>query len=112
MKLKLRQPRPLLQIDPSFAHITPFWLGVLIKNLSTESAFSLSLVLSPVLWFLFHFTASAVPEYLRQPLVAAGVPITCVSCLFVLFFCFVSMVIMRCRSYFEYTALRGFVSHL
>lgn len=60
-----------MQPQAKYLHILPYWLGALIRTLASDSADTASMALSPLLWFLWHFTAAAVPEYLRQPLVDA-----------------------------------------
>jgi MYND finger len=57
-----------LQPQAKYTHVLPYWVGALIRNLTSASPYTASMVLTPLLWFLWHFTAFAMPAYLRQPL--------------------------------------------
>jgi hypothetical protein len=54
---------------PSKLHATRFWLGVVVKNLSSDDPYVAYIMLETINWFLWHFTASVLPAYLRWPLI-------------------------------------------
>jgi hypothetical protein len=57
-----------VQLTPSRLHALRFWLGVVMRNLSSDCPYVSILMLETMNWFLWHCTASAVPQYLRTPL--------------------------------------------
>ena len=58
------------------AHQTPavrrFWLAVVVENSGPDDADISSTFVSMLTWFLWHFTAAAVPEPLRQRMASAA----------------------------------------